>query len=76
MKTENYLLPAHWASVLINGDESGFSEDEIDELNRWYDDTKPGNCVDVSGESEFSWSHDADGYVLACVCLTFTFIEA
>ena len=29
MKIETYTLPAYWASYLINGDASGYSDEEI-----------------------------------------------
>ena len=69
---ETYTLPEYWASALINGDESGLSDSESKELNQWLDDTKPGYCVSVDGESFFTQYHDAPG-VLACNCLKFTF---
>lgn len=73
------LLPAHWASALINGDTTGFgdtpSDDNeisvISEIQRLF-----GSCVDASDYPEFAWTHDASSHgVLAGDCLTFTFIE-
>lgn len=68
------LLPAHWASALINGDYTGTddTEDEvIDEITRLF-----GACVDASDCPEFCRFHDASSHgVLAGDCLTFTFIE-
>lgn len=68
-----YMLPAHWASTLINGDESGLEDHEIELLNQWLEHVKPGWCVDVKGEPEFRTRHDADDFVLACECACFVF---
>ena len=70
------MLPAHWASPLINGDESGLEDYEIESMNQWLEHVKPGYCVDVKGEPEFRTHHDADDFVLACNCACFTFQEA
>ena len=75
MKTTTYVLPAHWASALINADESGMSDEESRALNDWLRDTNAGYCVDCSDESEFRHTHDADEYALAGDCLTFTFTK-
>jgi hypothetical protein len=75
IKTTAYTLPAHWACALINGDESGMSEEESAALDRWIKDTRPGYCLGCSDEPEFRNHHDADGYELAGDCLTFTFEE-
>ena len=58
MNTETYILPAYWASYLINGDASGLSNDEQAECDAWTDNNPGGNCVDV-GESYFARSNDA-----------------
>ena len=73
MKTTTYTLPAHWAPALINADESGMADDEIEALNEWLSDYAPGHCLDCSGYPEFTTHHDAADYVLACDCLTYTF---
>lgn len=71
-----YMLPAHWASALVNEDYTGLEDYELDALNSWLEDTKPGWCVDVKGEPEFRTYHDADDFVLACDCACFTFQQA
>lgn len=69
-----FLLPQHWACALVNADETGMSDEEITEMNEWLSDhPELGLCVDVSGEGEFAWTHDAIEYALACECATFTF---
>ncbi len=73
MKTETYTLPAHWASALINDDESGMDDDEISAMNAWLEYAKPGYCIDCGEETFFCKWHDAIGYSLAGDCLEFTF---
>jgi hypothetical protein len=75
VETITYTLPAHWACALINGDESGFSDEESEALEAWLNHEGAGACVDVSQEAFFSAFHDARCYVLACDCLEFTFIK-
>jgi hypothetical protein len=58
MNTETYILPAYWASYLINGDASGLSDDEQAECDAWTDTNLGGNCVDV-GEPYFAHRNDA-----------------
>jgi hypothetical protein len=54
-----YTLFAHWASALINGDESGMEETEITEMNNWLNAENPGCCVGCSNEPYFKWRNDA-----------------
>ena len=56
---ETYVLPAFWASYLVNGDPSGMTDREIEACDA-YVSKIPGHCVDV-GESYFSWSFDLHG---------------
>ena len=39
MQIETFTLPAHWASFLINGDQSGLSDDYVAEIDAMYDET-------------------------------------
>ena len=74
MKIETYLLPDFWASALINADESGMSGSDIECMNAWLEETKPGYCLGCSDEeSNFTPFHDANSHVLACNCTEFTF---
>ena len=59
METEIFILPAHWAAPLINGDESGLEDRDAEQLHEWLEREQPGECVDVSEESYFSWYNDA-----------------
>ena len=59
MKIETYKLPAYWASYLINGDASGYTDDEIAEIDRFC--AGKGRCEGCSDETEeFSWRNDAN----------------
>jgi hypothetical protein len=73
MKTETYTLPAHWASYLINGDESGYSEKELFEIEGFCRDLGP--CIDVGEEDEFSWHNDANNLGGSVAVFTFQVLE-
>lgn len=67
-----YLLPAYWASALINDDWTGTSDEEEHEIKHWLDWEQPGYCCSVSDEeASFHWKNDATD--LGGDCLTFTF---
>ncbi len=71
IQTETYILPAYWASALINDDYSGMNDEEIAILNTWYDKIKPGSCVGCSEVEYFTWRNDA--YTIGCNVLEFYF---
>ena len=71
IKTEDFLLPAHWACYLINGDESGYTPDELAELSEWETMNAPGPCIGRANTAEFCWRGD-DGPLGADRCV-FTF---
>lgn len=66
-----YLLPAYWASALVNNDYDSLSEYEISELLEWKLKNNPGICSHCSEESFFSKSNDVSG--LGGDCLVFYF---
>lgn len=68
---ESYTLPAHWACHFINGDDTGYTDEELQEITAWYADNEPGWCVDVADDAEFTWKGD-DGN-LGADRATFTF---
>ena len=72
METVNLILPAHWASALVNADYTGLSNREIAEVETWQDKNTHNSPLAVSAESEFVAFHDAPG-VLPADCLTYTF---
>ena len=78
MKTEIYILPAHWACAFINGDLSGYDSDDLEAQRLFIDAmvSEHGQCWALScdEESGFLKYHDATGYgVLACDCLEYVF---
>lgn len=70
--TSEYTLPTHWASMLINGDTSGMTDDEVADIDSWLLRVKPGHAVNVGDESWFTHGHDANRNQGAEVA-TFTF---
>lgn len=75
MITETYILPAYWASALINADYSGLEDIDIQELERFIarnkEEGKRFYCIDCSEESYFTPYNDA--HTLACDVLEYTF---
>ena len=68
-------LPNHWASPLINGDETGLSDEEYESFNEFCDEQLQGlHCLDVKDDSTFVKYHDAMQYALAGDCSTFVFL--
>ena len=57
--TDIFILPAHWASYIINCDHSGLSHKEKKEVDEWFEENGNPNIVDV-GESYFSHTNDAN----------------
>lgn len=78
MDIETYKLPAHWASALINDDQSGLDDDDAAALDRFtahmtavHGRCWPLTCDDDAG---FETYHDARQFgVLACDTLTYYF---
>ena len=66
IKTYTLMLPTHWASPLINGDESGLEEEDCAALEEFVDDMVRTygscHCVDVSEDTQFMRWHDAAQY--------------
>jgi hypothetical protein len=75
--SDEFTLPAHWASVLINLDYSGFTSDDEKEFDSFIDGQFDGGFCTVSlsdDEPEFRNHHDASNYgVKPCDCLRFMF---
>jgi hypothetical protein len=53
MKTEEFRLPAHWATCLLYGDTTGLEEAEIDEASQWEVMHAPGPCIGVADDTDF-----------------------
>lgn len=71
MATETYILPAYWASALINDDRSGMEDTDEKELTKWLLKENPGYCVGCSDEPYFAHRNDATN--LGCDVLEFYF---
>ena len=75
LKTIDYTLPEFWACYLINGDDSGLSNNDVRQIDQFMANEGLGHplcCSDDNGD--FRTYHDARPYgVLACDCLTYTF---
>jgi len=72
LKFKTYVLPAYWASALINSDMSGLKESEIQEILKFLkDNPEILTVVDCAEESYFSKYNDAGtlaGEVLDYIC--------
>ena len=74
IKTEEFLLPVYWASYLINGDATGYEDDEFEEIEEWVTCNAPGPCLDV-GEASFCWRGDDSTQGADRAVFTFQVIE-
>lgn len=59
MNVTKYILPESWASMLVNGDESGLTLKEINEVERFTADL-PSGTWSTEGESYFRSRNDAN----------------
>lgn len=67
--TENVILPAYWASALINGDYSGCEDSEEKEINEFLaDNPHYGECRSYSDYPDIGRYNN-----LLCDVLTYTF---
>lgn len=69
-ETETYVLPAHWACAIINGDTSGMEDEEIEVMDDWFKQNGQPNIVSCDGEPYFSHSNEA--CTLACDVFDYT----
>jgi len=73
LKSEIYILPAYWASYLINGDESGIESEDMfycDEFLAKHNLPSPVSC---SEESWFAYHNDSNNRLAGDV-LEYTFL--
>ena len=88
IETADFVLPAYWASYLINGDDSGQTVGETAEIDRWVNQCEVdaivtegvtvsakhlAGCLNVSDDTRFSWWNDANNGLGGDV-ETFTFL--
>ena len=76
--TVTFILPAYWASYLINGDASSFWFDEggpnavMEAIDQWMKAEGVGDCLDCSEQGFFVWHPDFP-HQHGATCLEFTF---
>lgn len=58
MKTVTLVAPSHWASYLLNGDDSGLLPTECNAADAWIDRQDMGLPVSCD-DAGFRWYHDA-----------------
>ena len=73
MRTRNFVLPAHFASYLINGDASSLSMDDVDAIEHFMAKRNLSDCIDCSEDSWFAWVNDM--YYIGGDVMRFTFIS-
>lgn len=74
--SQEFELPTHWASYLINGDEDSVTLHDINIIDAFINETGLGSPVSVGEETFFLKYHDAVDYTtLATNCSVYTFLE-
>lgn len=69
MRTVEYILPAHWASYLINGDDSGLDDADKRDIPAFLDGK--GHCLGCSDISWFARSNNFSS--VGGLVMSFTF---
>lgn len=75
---EYFELPVYWASAFVNGDNSGYTTEDINQIDaftQWMvEEYGQCWCLDMEEDHWFSEQHDATRFgVLACDVATFAF---
>lgn len=70
-RIETYVLPEYLCGALINGDYTGLTDDEVNELKDFLSSVS-GHCVGCSEEPFFTWHNDINN--LGCTCLEYQFL--
>ena len=78
MNSETFTLPTHWASAFINGDFTGYDDEECEQMlafeRQMIADYGVCWCLDVEEDSYFTSQHDATHLgVLACDVSEYSF---
>ena len=72
MKTETFTIPNHFLPALINGDESGLSKEESQQLFDWTRHMKESehsfSAIATGEDKGFMRWHDMAPAILACDC--------
>ena len=64
-----HILPAYWASYIVNDDASSLDSDELSKINAWLKSHRLAHCPAGCGDEYIG----RFGGVIACVC-EFTFL--
>lgn len=75
METIELTLPEYWACALVNGDFSGLSKEEEQEIEEFFECGYYGHCFGVSDEPFFTNWHDAGRYGADCLVYTFESLD-
>jgi hypothetical protein len=75
LRTKTFILPAHFASFLVNGDASSLSMDDVDEIELFKAKRNLLSCVDCSEDSWFSWRNDLNNLGGDVMRFTFNAVE-
>lgn len=67
-----YLLPTYWACALINGDYTGLTEEDTNEINDFLE-TVQGHPASVDFKTEGFYHHN-DAGTLPGNCVEYTFL--
>ncbi len=70
-KETTYLLPAHWAAIIVNDDFSGVTDEEENKIRSFLKEA--GGYVSGVDLENTRFSHSNDAGTLACECAVFTF---
>jgi len=62
IETTTATAPEDWASLLVNGDESGYDESEIAAAYAWAESLAPWRVVGMSESVGFMRYHDAAAF--------------
>lgn len=73
MNQIEYTLPASWASYLINGDATGLSRGEEEQIDAFLARKNLPSPVDCSENSWFAYHNDSGNGLSGTVCI-FTFL--
>ena len=68
MTTKEHILPSFWASYLINMDASGYSDEEIEEIETYLNSKKLYNVVSCD---DLGFLHKNDVNNIGCDCSLF-----
>lgn len=72
METQTYILPAYWASGLMNNDWTGCAKLDKAEAEKFLSDKNLPGPVSCSDDQYFKWGNDANN--IGGDVLEFTFL--